>query len=178
MCVKKIVGGGWSREHYPWLTLQLDPGNRRPLTPSAVLVRSAYHSHSGSCFQGNGLERVRCWWDHPVSVRDWTQLRLLHKLLRFWQSGCPGKPCKLLPLLIKPAAYQSEVVCLFLRSLLALGVRGLDCERTKFRSKYRIDQWVLMWQSRKHLLIGFSASILQLTTEKLQSVEFWCSFQE
>lgn len=38
-------------------------------------------------FQGHSLERVSCCWDHLDSVRDWTQLRPLYNLLRFWRVG-------------------------------------------------------------------------------------------
>ena len=39
-----------------------------------------------SRFQGHSLERVRCW-NHLDSICDWTQLRPLYKLVRFWQAG-------------------------------------------------------------------------------------------
>lgn len=93
MCVK--VCWGYSGEHDPWLTLWLDPGNGRLLTPSSVLVmyalllcvpfsqRELFSTTSSS----QHLERGRCFWDHLDSVCDWTQLRCLYKHLRFWQSG-------------------------------------------------------------------------------------------
>ena len=62
MCVKKDCRG---RVIKRTLSLVEPPaGPRQWETPHPFCcpcnVRSAYHSHSGSCFQGNGLERVTC----------------------------------------------------------------------------------------------------------------------
>lgn len=35
-------------------------------------------------FQGQSLERAVCCWNHLDSIHDWTLLKPLHKLLRFW----------------------------------------------------------------------------------------------
>ena len=34
-----------------------------------------------------GLDRTMCYWDYLGGIRDWTPLRPLCKLLRFWQAG-------------------------------------------------------------------------------------------
>ena len=39
------------------------------------------------CSEGLSLERALCGWDHLDGAHDWTQLRPLYKILRFWWVG-------------------------------------------------------------------------------------------
>lgn len=67
----------------------MDSGSWRLLTPFPVPWNICFsqYSHSWSHFQGCSLERVRCCWDHLVSIGDWIWLRPLCKLLRFWSAS-------------------------------------------------------------------------------------------
>lgn len=118
------------------LPLELDRGLRRLLLPSPSLkLRSARRSRSGCRLQGRSLERALRG-GHLDGTRDGTPLRPLCKCLRFWQAGMElcsswdtqGKPHKRVPLLLRPATYQSGVACLFLWSPLASRVRGPVCK--------------------------------------------------
>lgn len=103
-------------------------------SPCPWNIESAHHSHSWDYFKDLALkEQVICYWNHLDWIPDWSSIRPLYKLLRFWQVGAeiylsswPPKRsliCKVL-LLIKTATYQSQVACLFLWPLLALQVWG------------------------------------------------------
>lgn len=72
-----------------------------------------------TAFQGRSFERVRCW-VHLDGIRDWAHLRPLYKLSGrqvLLVSRCWVKPLTQVPLLSKPAACPSGVVCPFLWSL-------------------------------------------------------------
>lgn len=73
------VTAGW-----PMGWIQVVGASSSPLLSLDLLVYSAQCSHSGSWFPGCSLERVRCCRDHLDWISDWTQLRLLPKLLRCW----------------------------------------------------------------------------------------------
>ena len=74
-----------SREQDQWLTWELDSAiggsSHLPLS-----LESVFHPLFPYMvqFQRRNLQRVMCCWDHLDWVCDWNQLRLLHKLLRFW----------------------------------------------------------------------------------------------
>lgn len=72
------------------LTCHLDLGHQRLLNPSLPCpwnLPSASGSHCGSQLQGRRLKRAMCCWDHLDGVQDWTVLRPLFRLLRFWRVG-------------------------------------------------------------------------------------------
>lgn len=97
-----------------YLTHELDPGTEgcHPLLCPRN-IHSAHCAHSRSHFQGHGLEKVSCCWDHLDWICDWTWGRPQHKFLRFWTDArylavTQDKPPIQVPLLVKPAMYQSS----------------------------------------------------------------------
>lgn len=74
--------------------------------------------------QRRSLEKIQCCRDHPDWICDWTQLRPLFKLFRFWLvdaeinsfCGHPRQASLEVPLLIQPVTYQSGVIGLFQQS--------------------------------------------------------------
>ena len=65
-------------------------------------------------FQGHNLKRVMCCWDHLDNMWDWTQLRFLYKLVRFWQTGVEiYSSCGYL----RQASYVRKFSCFFKRPL-------------------------------------------------------------
>lgn len=75
------------------------------LFPCPGNVRFACSFHGGSCLQEHRLERAICCWDDLNSMCDWTQLRLLHILLRFWLGRCED------PLIVQQ--HRTSLICKF-----------------------------------------------------------------
>ena len=162
-----IIGHCWRRSlrgHDHHLTLKLDPDNLRLLTLSPSLECTFCSLFAQlEPFQGCSLERVICSLDHLNSICDRTPLRPLYKLLRFWQAGVeiflscshPRQGSYEVPLLIKPATYQSGVVCLFLRSLFAL----LCANRGQFANQQLVSS-----QETRDIGLGKEASVEEILT--------------
>lgn len=80
-----------------------------------------HSTHSQSCFQGVSLEGAMCYWDHLDWMCFWAPLRPLYKIWRLWPAsarfyfscGLSRHTWYVIPLVIKPAIYQSGVIWLF-----------------------------------------------------------------
>lgn len=107
------------------------------------------------------LEIVIWCWDYLDGICDWTPLWPLYKLLKggrqVWRSilfaSAQYKPHMQVPMLLKPATYQSGVACLFLWSLPVIQTRAgsdyiweapkeLAIQQSQIRS-WPTDRWTL-----------------------------------
>lgn len=121
------VGGGHQKDVTTSWPPELDLGSWRVLTPPLSLeCMFAYHSLSGSSFQGHSLGRAVCCWDHVGSIvkPSWG----LYKTFKMLEGAEFYLSCPRLPLyvtfLLKTAIYPIWSGWPLL-SLLILCIQGL-----------------------------------------------------